>query len=403
MAAAKILVVDDRRENILFLANDVLRPEGYEVITAMDGEKGFQKARQENPDLIITDIRMPKMTGNELLLALRESGQDTPVILTTFHGSERTAIQAFRAGATDYLIKPFTVEEMMQAVERALSLRPKPAAPPPQVEPQDRPKEPTTQKLLERRLVELSTLHDIGKAVTALLDLEEVFSRIVEAAVYLASAEEGYLMLMDPPSGELYLRAGWSYGQKHAQGFRLKVDDSLTGQVVSSGKPIVLKPPPIGDAGHKLKTGHLTKSMLAVPIKGMNKVIGVLSVDNVVKRIEFTEDDTLQLSILAEYAAIAIENARLYKQAQERAEALARILEEQPAGTLNLKEPAEAEPEETPTRPGLIEADIAGWRTEATGLANRLRVLAEEAEKLAQRLQPGPPSSDETKGSKIES
>lgn len=384
MAGEKILIVDDRRENIVFLANDILRPEGYQVVTAMDGERGLSKALEEKPDLIITDMRMPKMTGAQMIQALRKAGHHTPVILTTFHGSESTVIEAFRAGATDYLVKPFTVDEMLQAVKRSLSFRPAPIPAPVTAKPPKPAKAPTTNRLLERRLGELSTLHDIGKAVTALLDMEEVFHRIIEAAVYLANAEEGYLMLLDPPTGELYLRAAWSYGEKHVRGFRLKVADSLTGQVVKTGKPVILKPPPSGDAQHKLKTGHLIKSMLAVPIKGMNAVIGVLSVDNVIKRAEFTENDSRQLSTLAEYAAIAIENARLYKQAQKRVEEMSRLLEDRPPGTLKLEEQAQAPAAETPR---LKEADIADCRTEAARLADQLRALAQEAEKLAQRLQ----------------
>ena len=384
MVGEKILVVDDRRENIQFLAGDILKPAGYEIITARDGERGLHKALEEKPDLIITDRKMPKMNGDELIRALRESGHDTPVILTTFHGSERTAIEAFRAGATDYIIKPFTVDEIMGAVERALTLRTPAASPPAAQSPPEREKPFPNQQLLERRLVELATIHDIGKAVTSLLKLETVLSRIVEAAVYLASAEEGYLMLLDPPSGELYLRSAWSYGDKHAQGFRLKVSDSLTGQVVSSGKPIILKPPPSGDAQHKLKTGHLTKSMLAVPIKGMKEVIGVLSVDNIVKRTEFTNDDSRQLGILAEYAAVAIENARLYRQAQERAETLALLLEENPPET---SEGAEGAIEETVSGLELTAEEIADCQSKAARLAAQLNALAAEAEQIAQQLE----------------
>jgi len=391
MEERKILIVDDRRENIIFLANNILRPEGYEVITAMDGEKGLEKALEEKPDLIITDMQMPKMTGDEMIRALRKAGKNTPVILTTFHGSESAAIKAFRAGATDYLIKPFTVDEMAQAVERAWELCDALATPPSAAEIETEPSVSPAQKHLEKRVVELSTLHDIGKAVTSLLDLEALLSRIVEAAVYLCNAEEGYLMLMDAPSGELYLRSAWSYGDKHARGFRLKVADSLTGQVVSSGQPILLKPPPSGNAEHKLKTGHLMKSMLAVPMKGIKGIIGVLSVDNIVKRAEFTKDDSRQLSILAEYAAIAIENARLYRQAQERAENLTQLLEEQPAEAAGLKEKIQAVSSQMPT---LTEAEIADCQVRAVALAEQLRDLAAEAEKLAQGLQPASLPSD---------
>ena len=56
----KVLIIDDNRENIVFLANNILRPKGYEIITAMDGEKGLHRALEEKPDLIIMDLRMPR-------------------------------------------------------------------------------------------------------------------------------------------------------------------------------------------------------------------------------------------------------------------------------------------------------------------------------------------------------
>ena len=391
MAGEKILIVDDRRENIVFLANDIFRPAGYQVITAMDGERGLQKALEENPDLIITDMQMPRMTGDEMIHALREAGHTIPVILTTFHGSESAAIKAFRAGATDYLIKPFTVDEILEAVKRALSPRAVPPAPSADVEPQEPAQVPSTQKLLERRLAELSTLHDIGKAVISLLDLEEILSRTVQAAVYLSNAEEGHVMLVEPVTGDLYVQAAYNQRDKHARSVRIKVGDSLTRQVVDTSKPIILKPPPGGDAEHKLKTGHLTKSMLAVPIKRLRKVTGVLLVDNVIKQAEFTEKDSRQLSILADYVAIAIANGQLYRQAQERAEALARLLEERPAGTPGHKDRVEVVSEKAPR---LTEADIADCCAEAARLADQLRTLADKTTKLGQRLQATISASD---------
>jgi two-component system NtrC family sensor kinase len=356
MAGERILVVDDRRENILFLVNDILRPEGYEIITARDGEKGLEKALKESPDLIITDMQMPKMNGDEMIRALRKAGHTTPVILTTVHGSETAAIRAFRAGATDYVIKPFTVDEIFQAVERALSLRATPSA---DVRSEGPSQVPPAQELLERRLAEFRTLQDVGKAVTSLLDVEEILWRTVQAAVYLANAEEGHVMLVEPQSDEIYLRAAYSQRDRRPRSVRIRVGDSMTRQVVKSGRPIILKPPPGGDPGHKLRTGYLTKSMLAVPIKKVKEVIGVLLVDNLVTRTEFTEDDSRQLSVLADYAGIAISNARRY----EQAEALS----------------AEV--------PALEEAEIADCRAEAARLADQLRALSDEATRLSQRLQ----------------
>ena len=117
----KVLIIEDRRENIVFLANNILKPKGFDVITAMDGKAGLRKALEETPDIIITDLNLPKMHGLDILADLQDRGSTIPAIVMTFHGSEETAIKAFRLGAKDYLIKPFQVDDVELALERAVA------------------------------------------------------------------------------------------------------------------------------------------------------------------------------------------------------------------------------------------------------------------------------------------
>jgi CheY-like chemotaxis protein len=86
VAGEKILVVDDRDDSLIFLTEYILQPNGYRFITAKDGITGLDLALKEKPDLIIMDLKMPKMTGLEVLAALRERDANIPVILMTFHG-----------------------------------------------------------------------------------------------------------------------------------------------------------------------------------------------------------------------------------------------------------------------------------------------------------------------------
>ena len=116
----KVLIIEDRRENIVFIANNILKPQGFDVITAMDGQTGLSKAKEEKPDLIITDLKLPRLGGLEVLERLGKQGIHIPAIVMTFHGTEDTAVRALRLGARDYLIKPFTLEDMQAALERAL-------------------------------------------------------------------------------------------------------------------------------------------------------------------------------------------------------------------------------------------------------------------------------------------
>lgn len=117
---SKVLIIEDRREQIVFIANNILKPMGYDIITAMDGRTGLEKAIEERPDLIITDLKLPRMSGLEVLAQLRKKEINIPSIVMTFHGTEDTAMRALRLGARDYLIKPFTIEEIQAAINRAL-------------------------------------------------------------------------------------------------------------------------------------------------------------------------------------------------------------------------------------------------------------------------------------------
>jgi signal transduction histidine kinase len=321
LAGEKILVVDDHSDTREFLTDYILKPNGYECITASDGAKGLRAAFDERPDLIIMDMRMPKMTGLEVLAALRQRGVSIPFILMTFHGSEETAVQAFRLGARDYVVKPYEPAEMLEAIDRALTevrLRAE--------------RDKLTAGLMEanqrldRRIRELDVLSRVGKSVTALLDTEQLLLRIVDAGLYLTGAEEGSLLLIDKESGDLYMRAQRNVGERFARGFRVKVEDTIAGQVVRTGEPFWSSVDDEG--GLKIKTNYLVMSLAYIPLKIGTQVVGVLLIDNKLTNRPFTEDDIYLLSTLADYAAIAIEKAELYGQLKEFNEELERRVEE---------------------------------------------------------------------------
>jgi two-component system NtrC family sensor kinase len=311
MARERVLIIDDSADIRSFLQDMVLGPRGYVVTTATDGQRGLEMALAQQPDLILLDVNMPRMTGLEVLEALRDNNFSAPVILMTFYGSENIAVQAFRLGVRDYVRKPFEVEEVLGAIDRALTesrLR--------------RDRERLMRQLavanqqLQRRVTDLGTLYAVGQAVAAVLDLEKLLNRVVEAAVYLTRADDGGLFLVDQESNELYLTAAQEFGRATAQGMRLRVDDSLIGQVVKSGSPLRTSGTS-GERDLKLKTGYLVRSLLYVPLRVKDRVIGALGVANRVHDHSFTQDDQFRLSALADYAAIAIENAHLYEATQE--------------------------------------------------------------------------------------
>lgn len=116
-----ILLVDDAVTTRSFLSETILIPEGYGVVTAVDGRHALELVQQQQFDLIISDYLMPEITGLDLLQQLQVQGLSIPFILITAEGSEALAVRAMRMGVRDYLIKPFDIEDLLFSVRRAIS------------------------------------------------------------------------------------------------------------------------------------------------------------------------------------------------------------------------------------------------------------------------------------------
>lgn len=120
--AKKILVVDDENQITRVLRRS-LTAHQYEVRTAADGESALDTFRDFKPDLIITDLSMPEMTGIELCKAIRQTSQ-VPIIVLSVKGEEKTKVEALDAGADDYITKPFGIDELLARVRATLRRSP---------------------------------------------------------------------------------------------------------------------------------------------------------------------------------------------------------------------------------------------------------------------------------------
>ncbi|MFC1844503.1 sigma-54-dependent transcriptional regulator [Thermodesulfobacteriota bacterium] len=114
-----ILVVDDE-PNYLIVLSELLKDEGFEVLTARSGDDGLKIVEETDLDLVITDMRMPKMDGLELLKAIKNYNKDLPVIMITAFGEVEKAVVAMQAGAFNYLAKPFNNEELLVNIRKAI-------------------------------------------------------------------------------------------------------------------------------------------------------------------------------------------------------------------------------------------------------------------------------------------
>ncbi len=118
----RILIADDE-ENVRSLLATVFGPPIYEPICAANGKEAVMLFEQQAPDLVLMDIRMPDLDGIEALQKMREHSQSVPVILMTAYAAVDSAVEALRLGAFDYVIKPFSLDELRIIVERALQMR----------------------------------------------------------------------------------------------------------------------------------------------------------------------------------------------------------------------------------------------------------------------------------------
>jgi CheY-like chemotaxis protein/class 3 adenylate cyclase len=118
----RLLVVDDSAA-IRHLVSDCLKRQGFQVTTAVDGQDGLEKARETKPELILTDYDMPRMTGFELVVALRrdERTRDIPLVMLTARDTKRDQAQMRAAGLSSYLVKPFGTDKCIALVERVLA------------------------------------------------------------------------------------------------------------------------------------------------------------------------------------------------------------------------------------------------------------------------------------------
>jgi len=177
----------------------------------------------------------------------------------------------------------------------------------------------------QQRLAEVSTLYTVAQQTTTSLDLNEVLENIVSIIKRVLACRGCCIFLVDQETQELSIRAASGLSDKWRDEARLKVGEGISGQVAATGRPIYI--PDTHSYPGFIFFDPTVRSLLAVPMTTKDRVIGTLNIDDT-KVDAFTDDDGRLLSIAAAQAAVAIENAQLYKGLKERAEKLERAYNE---------------------------------------------------------------------------
>jgi DNA-binding response OmpR family regulator len=183
---SRILIIEDETPMRTAL-KDVLEGEGYRVLTAADGESGLDRALKEKPDLILLDIMMPKLDGYEVCTELRRLTIPVPILMLTAKGQIEDRVTGLDAGADDYLVKPFSTEELLARVRALL-----------------------------RRFQKLSNAPAKLKLGEIEIDLARMMATRGRKQIHLTATEFAMLRLMaetpgEPVSRERFLDVVWGY------------------------------------------------------------------------------------------------------------------------------------------------------------------------------------------------
>jgi two-component system NtrC family sensor kinase len=318
----RVLVVDEDPDVLDLIERQVLEPMGYVVATADDAGAAIQQALNFSPDLIIASLMLPGLSGKDLLVALRSQGMDVPMLVTAPEGMEADAIQAFRLGARDYLVKPLREAEVVAAVERSLNdvrLRHERS--------QLADELAESNRQLERRVRELTTLYGIGKAVTSTTNQGQLFNKLMEGSQYVTEADLGWLLLQEEGSDQLVLRAQKNLPPAVAAKLHQPWDDGVSSLVMLSGEALSIH----GEGLSQFKLARIGKAALLAPIKVRDQAIGVICVARQETR-PFGEREQAMLEAVADYASISLVNAHLFQVLETRASHLQQALEEAGGG-----------------------------------------------------------------------
>lgn len=298
-----VLVVESDPDISDLIVRQTLKPLGYEVSLAQDGAAAVKLALRAAPDLILANLNLHGLSGKDLLVALSSQGIRAPLIVIAEKGQENDVIQAFRLGANDVLFWPARDAEVAAVVERALHQTR-----------ESRARQRLDQRLknindeLQRKVQQLTTILATGKAVVLLTDQQQLFKRILEAALRVSEAEIGWLALRDERSNDFLLRAYSYLPEGWSKKINQTLDDGVSSLVALSGETLVLN----GKALEQFRISALGQSAGVIPIKAQSEVIGLMIVVRKAN-VEINQEAQTLLEAIADFASTSLVNARLFR------------------------------------------------------------------------------------------
>ena len=302
-----ILVADDEPD-LRNICRDALETSGYNIFEASDGKEALQLLQEQDIDLVLSDIRMPKMDGIQLLNKIVQQKLDVDFIIITGFGSIETAVDTIKKGALDYLPKPFQVDHLLLKVEKALSHR----------------RERHEKKNLNNLVNFLRLSQDLNNH----LELSTLLNEFIFHLERNFSPSSAGIFLKEDTSEELQM--------VRVRGRMLRSDPMMLKKVRKLCKEVMEKQvfklvdPYVIQTDKELRQWlgdeEVNFSMLLSPIVKQNTSSGVVVLIRDSSKPFYTNDDLQMLKVFTSQTASAIDNARLYGQLQEMNQEIIRSL-----------------------------------------------------------------------------
>jgi putative nucleotidyltransferase with HDIG domain len=288
-----ILIVDDEF-SVRDILSDVLESEGYSIKTAEDGIEALHIIRREPPDLVITDMKMPRMGGMELLYQINNLRTKITTIMMTGFATVETAVEAIKKGAYDYIMKPFQFSSLLRVIEHAVE----------------------KQRLINENLElkETMSLYEISQAISSNLNLDTVLSMFVDVLFKESEADAVGFCVQDPSVEECKSKIVKAKDIGTTNKVERIIEWNKVLKFVSGGKEaMVVKGGEIKQFDKMIKDSSSIESLLLIPMKVKEKSMGFVILFSFTKGFTFTEGVKKTLTMLVSNVSVAIENARLYE------------------------------------------------------------------------------------------
>lgn len=292
----RILVVEDDPDISQLIAREALEPLGYEVTIVGLAATAIDEALENPPDLIIANLDLPDLGGNDLLTAMSSQGVTAPTVMVARRGDEHRAIQAFRLGAADVLLWPARDAEVVRVVERAI--QPTRSR---RIRRQLYQQLEAAQERLQRRDADLSAIVAISRALSSGAEQPVLLDRLLGIALQISGADVGWLTVRDEKTRGFVLRAQRNLPAAWARKVNQPLDDGLSPTVARSGRALTIHGLPL----EGFKAAALGKSAAVLPVKVRGQVLGVLIVLRKAD-VEFDRLTQALLEVVADFVAISL-------------------------------------------------------------------------------------------------